>query len=86
MSSGLLRKYIDLFEQDKPFKVDVEGLPPPYIVFIGDSIAYGLSSEMMTNSLRDCAVGLTSSAISNRVARNKDVQRAKMGCGQCRNK
>ena len=77
MSSGLLRKYIDLFEQDKPFKVDVEGLPPPYIVFIGDSIAYGLSSEMMTNSLRDCAVGLTSSAISNRVARNKDVQRAK---------
>ena len=77
MSSGLLRKYIDLFEQDKPFKVDVEGLPPPYIVFIGDSIAYGLSSEMMTNSLRDSAVGLTSSAISNRVARNKDVQRAK---------
>ena len=77
MSSGLLRKYIDLFEQDKPFRVEVEGLPPPYIVFIGDSIAYGLSSEMMTNSLRDCAVGLTSSAISNRVARNKDVQRAK---------
>ena len=77
MSSGLLRKYIDLFEQDKPFRVDVAGLPPPYIVFIGDSIAYGLSSEMMTNSLRDCAVGLTSSAISNRVARNKDVQRAK---------
>ena len=76
MSSGLLRKYIDLFEQDKPFRVDVAGLPPPYAVFIGDSIAYGLSSEMMTNSLRDCAVGLTSSAISNRVARNKDVQRA----------
>jgi len=77
MSSGLLRKYIDLFEQDKPFKVDVDGLPPPYAVFIGDSIAYGLSSEMMTNTLRDSAVGLTSSAISNRVARNKDVQRAK---------
>lgn len=76
MSSGLLRKYIDLFEQDKPFRVDVAGLPPPYAVFIGDSIAYGLSSEMMTNTLRDCAVGLTSSAISNRVARNKDVQRA----------
>jgi hypothetical protein len=77
MSSGLLRKYIDLFEQDKPFRVDVAGLPPPYAVFICDSIAYGLSSEMMTNTLRDSAVGLTSSAISNRVARNKDVQRAK---------
>jgi len=78
MSSELLRKYIDLFEQDQPFKVDVSGvLGRAYAVFIGDSIAYGLSSRMMTNTLRDTAVGLTSSAISNRVARNEDVKWAR---------
>jgi hypothetical protein len=45
-------------------------------VFIGDSIAYGLSSEMMTNTRTDAAVGLSSNAIANRVARNEKVQQA----------
>jgi len=74
MSSGLLRKYIDLFEQDKPFKVDV--VDGPNIVFIGDSIAFGLSGKMMNGTRADAAVGLTSNAIANRVARNKNVQNA----------
>ena len=74
MSSGLLRKYIDLFEQDKPYKVDV--VDGPNIVFIGDSIAFGLSGKMMNGTRADAAVGLTSNAIANRVARNKTVQNA----------
>jgi hypothetical protein len=74
MSSGLLRKYIDLFEQDKPYKVDV--VDGPNIVFIGDSIAFGLSGKMMNGTRADAAVGLTSNAIANRVARNKNVQNA----------
>ena len=79
MSSELLRKYIDLFEEQKPYRVDVTGYnipPPPYAVFIGDSIAFGLSSTMMTNTRADAAVGLSSNAIANRVARNEKVQRA----------
>ena len=79
MSSELLRKYIDLFEEQKPYRVDVSGynLPAPtYAVFIGDSIAFGLSSEMMTNTRTDAAVGLSSNAIANRVARNEKVQKA----------
>ena len=72
MSSGLLRKYIDLFEQDKPFRVEV--VDGPNVAFIGDSIAFGLSSKMLTGSVRDAAVGLNSSAVANRVARNKSVQ------------
>lgn len=74
MSSGLLRKYLDLFEQDKPFRVEV--VDGPNIAFIGDSIAFGLSSKMMTGTVRDAAVGLSSSAVANRVARNKNVQNA----------
>jgi len=74
MSSGLLRKYIDLFEEDKPLRIDV--VDGPVIAFIGDSIAYGLSGKMMTGSRTDAAVGLTSNAIANRVARNKGVQNA----------
>lgn len=74
MSSGLLRKYIDLFEEDKPYKVDV--VDGPNIVFVGDSIAFGLSGKMMTGTRSDAAVGLTSNAIANRVARNKGVQNA----------
>ena len=79
MSSELLRKYIDLFEEQKPYRVDVTGYnipPPPYAVFIGDSIAFGLSSTMMTNTRGDAAVGLSSNAIAARVARNEKVQRA----------
>lgn len=74
MSSGLLRKYIDLFEQDKPFRVDV--VDGPNIAFVGDSIAYGLFNKMSTGAQGDAAVGLTSNAIANRVARNKSVQNA----------
>lgn len=74
MSSGLLRKYLDLFEQDKPYKVEV--IDGPNIAFIGDSIAFGLSSKMMTGTRRDAAVGLTSGAVANRVARNKDIHNA----------
>lgn len=74
MSSGLLRKYIDLFEEDKPYKVDV--VDGPNIAFIGDSIAFGLSGKMMNGTRSDAAVGLTSNAIANRVARNKGVQNA----------
>lgn len=80
MSSELLRKYIDLFEEQKPYRVDITGYnrgpPPAYAVFIGDSIAYGLSSEMMTNTRTDAAVGLSSNAIANRVTRNEKVQQA----------
>ena len=74
MSSGLLRKYIDLFEQDKPFRVEV--VDGPNIAFVGDSIAYGLFNKMSTGARGDAAVGLTSNAIANRVARNKSVQNA----------
>ena len=80
MSSELLRKYIDLFEEQKPYRVEITGIAPPpappYAVFIGDSIAFGLSSEMMTNTRADAAVGLSSNAIANRVARNEKVQKA----------
>ena len=80
MSSELLRKYIDLFEEQKPYRVEITGIAPPpappYAVFIGDSIAFGLSSTMMTNTRADAAVGLSSNAIANRVARNEKVQRA----------
>ena len=79
MSSELLRKYIDLFEERKPYRVEITGHnapAPPYAVFIGDSIAFGLSSRMMTNTRADAAVGLSSNAIANRVARNEKVQRA----------
>lgn len=79
MSSELLRKYIDLFEEQKPYRVDVTGYntpAPTYAVFIGDSIAFGLSSHMMTNTRTDAAVGLSSNAIANRVARNEKVQKA----------
>ena len=49
----------------------------PRAVFVGDSVAFHLSSEMMGNTRRDAAVGLSSRDIAIRVLRNKDLQNIK---------
>ena len=49
----------------------------PLAVFIGDSIAFRLSSEMMTDTRGDAASGLSSRDIAIRVSRNKKVQNIK---------